>query len=148
MASAVSIDDFNTSLTLLLREIKSYIGNKFLEEIGSDGLNASIGTYLSEHISDIVNGTNINPIVKNFIQTACAVSNRDYFLISVGCTTDITMSRRIVPPILEMLFCSSMRSITLLAVRSSISVVFASCRPSTSRAYSMTMICIPRQMPK
>lgn len=33
-------------------------------------------------------------------------------------------------------------------VSGSNSVLFASCRPRTDRAYSMTAICIPRQMPR
>ena len=56
--------------------------------------------------------------------------------------------RRIVPPFCVTPRCSSMRSMTGCVVCSSNSVELASFHPSTLRAYSITVHCIPRQMPR
>ena len=53
-----------------------------------------------------------------------------------------------VPPMFEMLFCSSIMSTTLCGVSGSISVLLAFLKPNTFRANSMDMVCIPMQMPR
>ena len=53
-----------------------------------------------------------------------------------------------VPPILEIFFCSSIMEMTGALVFSDISVECASPKFNTLRANSMTAHCIPKQIPK
>lgn len=55
--------------------------------------------------------------------------------------------RRIVPPIIVVLISGIKQTTGLLVVLSN-SSLFASCNPKTFRAYSITAICRPKQIPK